>query len=134
MKKLFLILLLTTGTFVARAYDYPYLTLKTADGTTTSVSVEDLKLTFDDGELVLTNSEGSVTLTLSELSTMCFAESTSDISTDIQSLPVDEGVEVYTTGGVFVGRYESISEAKSTLRQGIYVMKTNTKSFKSVVK
>ena len=134
MKKLVLILLLMVGTLAAEAYDYPYLTIRTANGTETSVAVSELRLTFSNGQLVATNSTDSVTLTLSELSAMYFTETMNSISTGLQSVTEDEAVEVYTTGGVLVGRFDTMSQARATLKHGIYVIKTNERTIKTVLK
>ena len=133
MNRLFLILLVMASTVLAIAGDYIYLTLRTADGGETPMAVDKLRLTVSNGQLVATNSDGSVTFPLNELRVMYFSNNASGISTDIVSVPNDGAVEVYTTGGVLVGRYDSLVEAKGTLKRGIYVMKTNDKTFKIVL-
>lgn len=135
MKRILLMMVVMVATIVAHAYDYPYLTLQTASGTTTSVAVDDLVLTVSDGQLVVTNDDGSVTFTLSELSKMYFSTTASGVPTAVSTVPVADGqVEVYTTGGIFVGSYDSVAAAKSNLRSGVYVMKTNERTIKTVVK
>ncbi len=129
MKKLFLSLLLMTG-MTASAYDYPYLIFKTSSGTVETVSVESLSLSISDGKLVATNSDGSVSLTLSDLSKMYFSK-TSEGTTDIQTVETTvDKVQVYTLTGMSVGTFESLSQARSSLKNGIYVVKTNGKSYK----
>ena len=60
MKKLLitLVLMMALAT-AAQADDYPYLAFQTADGTVKAVSVTSLKLTFEGGQLVATNGDGS---------------------------------------------------------------------------
>ena len=43
-------------------------------------------------------------------------------------------VTVYTVGGRLMGSFDSVKEAREALRPGIYVMKTNTKTFKTTIK
>ena len=137
MKRLLLLLMVMAATIAAHAndYDYPYLTVKTADGTETSVAVTELVLTVSDGRLLATNGDGTVAFTLSDLSKMYFAGNSSGISTAVTTYPAPDGeVEVYTTGGILVGRYDSVATAKSKLRSGIYVMKTSDRTLKTVVR
>jgi NDP-sugar pyrophosphorylase family protein len=135
MRRILLMMMVMAATISAHAYDYPYLTLQTADGMETSVAVDELVLTISNGQLVATNGDGTVSITLSDLSKMYFSTSSSDILTAVTAFPDPDGqVEVYTTGGVLVGRYDSMATAKSKLRSGVYVMKTNEKSFKTVVR
>ena len=127
-------MMVMAATIAAHAYDYPYLTLQTTDGTETTVAVDELVLTVSDGQLVITNGDGTISLILSDLSKMYFASTSSGIST-VMSTPTASGsVEVYTTGGILVGRYDSVATAKSQLRSGVYVMKTNDRTLKTVVK
>ena len=133
MKRLFLILSVMASTALAIAGDYIYLTLRTANGRETPLVVDKLRLTVSNGQLVATNSDGSVTFPLSELRVMYFSNDASGISTDIVSMPNDGAVEVYTTSGVLVGSYASLTEAKATMKRGIYVIKTNDKTFKIVL-
>ena len=121
------------STALAIAGDYIYLTLRTANGGETPLVVDKLRLTVSNGQLVATNSDGSVTFPLSELRVMYFSNDASGISTDIVSMPNDGAVEVYTTSGVLVGSYASLTEAKATMKRGIYVIKTNDKTFKIVL-
>ena len=133
MKRLFLILSVMASTALAIAGDYIYLTLRTANGGETPLVVDNRRLTVSNGQLVATNSDGSVTFPLSELRVMYFSNDASGISTDIVSMPNDGAVEVYTTSGVLVGSYASLTEAKATMKRGIYVIKTNDKTFKIVL-
>ena len=57
----------------ADAASYDYLTFQNLDGTQTSMAVDNLKMTVNDGKHVVTNATGSATLPLSSLSKMFFA-------------------------------------------------------------
>ena len=52
MRKILLMMTVMAATIAVHAYDYPYLTLQTADGTETSVAVDGLVLTISNGQLV----------------------------------------------------------------------------------
>lgn len=135
MKKTLLIIAAAAVVETAQAYDYPYLTLQKSDGTEQSVAVEQLKLTFSDGQMVLSNSDGTTTISLSDLSKMYFSTSaTAGISTQISEVSDDSPVEVYTLSGMGLGSFESVAEAKKQLKAGIYVMKSKTRTLKITVK
>jgi hypothetical protein len=132
MNKLFAIISLLVGTTAAQAYDYPYLVVQSADGTTKSIAVESLVLTFQDGQLVATNGDGTQSFTLTDLSKMYFTSSTTAIS---QVAEQEEGpVEVYALSGMFVGRYDTLSAARANLKQGVYLMKTKGTTKKVAIK
>ena len=63
--------------------DYLYLTFQNADGTTKSLSVESLSITFEDGKLMATNVDGEEALSLSDLSKMYFSKNTSILIGDV---------------------------------------------------
>jgi hypothetical protein len=46
----------------------------------------------------------------------------------------DEIVEVFTTGGINIGKYLNINEAKSSLKPGLYILKSRQKTFKITIK
>lgn len=118
----------------ARAYDYPYLTFQTAEGTLTSVSVESLGMTIAGGEITCTNAGGTQTFQLASLSKMYF--STADVSTGISSITADEPLkaEVFTIAGVSVGTFQSLGEATASLKPGVYVIKTDKETIKIAVR
>lgn len=136
MKKFFLMMAMTLiGSTAALAnYDYPYLLLQANDGTTQSVSVTSLRLTFSDTQLTATNDEGTYHFTLASLSKMFFSERTSSVSTAVDAVSTKNTVEVYTLSGLFVGRYASVSAARNTLVKGIYVFKSNDKTYKTTIR
>ena len=138
MKKMFLPIALTMGCLAAQAYEYPYLTVRKADGTAVSLAVESLVITFSDGQLVAANSDGTTTLPVVELSKMLFESSPTDIITAIDASTLntgsDTGVEVYSTGGMFLGRFNSTEQACNQMLPGIYMMRQNGKTKKIAVK
>lgn len=135
MKKSMLMMMVLISTLQAWAYDYPYLTFQLSDGSTQSVAVESLVLTFNEaGQLVATNADGMQTFTLTNLSKMYFGTESTGIAETISSTPVDGTVEVFTTGGVFIGRFNTMSQARAQMKQGVYVVKQNGQTKKIAVK
>ena len=134
MKKLFFTTLMMAGILKAKAYEYPYLVFLNTEGTATTLSVESLSITINDGKLVVTNTDGTQTFSLSDLSKMFFTKTTdltgvNDINTDGM-----EEVEVFTIGGVKLGKYENIALAKASLKSGLYVIKSSQKTYKIAIK
>ncbi|MBQ8464316.1 MAG: hypothetical protein IJ544_09420 [Prevotella sp.] len=131
MKKLLTLTIALAGLTTAGAYDYPYLTFQSADGSTTSVSVESLTITINDGQLVVRNADGSQTFTVAQLSKMFFSETAE--ATGISTAKTDgtsEEVEVYTVGGIAIGKFASMAQAKQTLKPGLYVVRSGNKTTK----
>lgn len=127
-------LMVLTGMAAAQAdsYAYPSLTLQTTDGTNCFLSTEALVITFADGQLVATNNDGTQSFDIASLSKMFFAEETTGI--DESATASDGTVEAYTLGGVLMGRFASCDEAKTSLRSGVYVMKSKNQTKKISVK
>ena len=125
------------ATLAAMADDgYPYLTLQTTAGTEVKMAVDKMTIAFVNGQLVATNSEGSQQIPLQDMKMMYFSETaTQTVVTAIDgATATDEKVTVYTVGGRLMGSFDSVKEAREALRPGIYVMKTNTKTFKTTIK
>ena len=103
-------------------YAYPYLSIEDTAGTTISISVDELTLTISGGELVATNSAGTRTFTLSELSQMYFStEATTGVTPGGRTSAVVSQQECYDLQGRRVERPS----------KGIYVIKdTNGNSRK----
>lgn len=131
MKKIALLALALVSQIAAYAYEYPYLVFLTHDGSMTSVDVDGLDITVSDGKLIATDSLSSTSFELGQLSKMYFSTSTTGIS----KIDKAEGeVEVYSVQGVSLGKYNGISEAKSNLKPGIYVIKDKVKTIKLSVR
>jgi hypothetical protein len=117
-----------------QAYEYPYLVFQNTEGTTTAFAVESLTITISEGKLVAKNAEGTQSFSLGDLSKMYFtrqADLTGISDTDTSE---DEIVEVFTTGGIKLGKYLNINEAKSSLKPGLYILKSRQKTFKITIK
>ena len=138
MKKYLSIILALAGIATAQAEDndYPYLMFQTADGTTTAVASSNLTITFSDGKLIATDANNGIqTFTLTDLSKMFFS-ATADVTgiEETEAEEDDEAVEVFTTTGISLGKFENMKEAQSKLERGIYVMKSKSRTLKIAVK
>lgn len=124
MKKSLLLLTSLVGVLTAHAVDYPYLTFELTDGTKASVSVSsDVTLSFSSSTLTI----GSQSFTLTNLSQMYFsaADETTGIS-EVMTADLNEATDIYDLQGHKVSRDQ--------MHRGIYIIKTNSGTFKVNVK
>lgn len=111
------------GTLFVHADSYTYLTFETTDGA--KVSVEASSLTFTISGTTLT--AGGQSFVLSNLSKMYF--SSSDETVGIKTVSVQElsdATEIYDLKGRKV--------SKSQLKNGVYIVKSKSGTYKIVVK
>jgi hypothetical protein len=124
MKKILMLLTMLVGTLTAQAEDYTYLTFETTDGAKASVSVaSDVTLTIGGTTLMV----GSQSFTLTNLSKMYFSntDETTGIE-EITSATLDEATDIYDLQGHKV--------SKDQMRRGVYIVKTNSRTYKMVVR
>ncbi len=128
MKKILLLLTMLVGAMTAQAEDYTYLTFETTDGAKASVSVaSDVTLTISGTTLTV----GSQSFTLTNLSKMYFSTTHETGTTGIETidngqLTIDNSTEIYDLQGHKV--------SKDQMRRGVYIVKTNSRTYKMVVK
>ena len=124
MKKIFILLTVLVATLTVQAEGYTYLTFETTDGAKASVAVENLTLTINGTTLTA----GSQQFTLSNLSKMYF--STSDETAtgieEINSAAIEEATDIYDLQGHKV--------TKEQMKKGVYIVKTNSRTYKMVVR
>ena len=128
MKKIALTLLILVGKLTAQANDFTYLTFETTDGTKTSVDVSSLPVTINLDNSTLTI--GNQTFALADLSKMYFStadETTTGISEEL-SVKSDE----FATATFYDLQGHKVS--KDQLRKGVYIVKTQSRTYKLVVK
>lgn len=133
MKKSLFIASLLCCAAGAKADDYTHLTFQKTDSTTLSVDVASLTMTFDDGQLVATNGTATYRLSVADLARMYFSDGT---TTGIAQPDADTGstVEVYTLSGMKLGNYSSAETFARRAAKGVYVVKSNGRTFKTTVK
>ena len=124
MKKILMLLTMLVGALTAQAEDYTYLTFETTDGAKASVSVaSDVTLTISGTTLTV----GSQSFTLTNLSKMYFSNTDETTAIEeITSATLDEATDIYDLQGHKV--------SKDQMRRGVYIVKTNSRTYKMVVR
>lgn len=118
MKKLALITALALSAVAAQA-EYQSMIFRTADGAEESVGLEGLKMSFADGNMMVSNNSQNLTLPLASLSSMEF----SLIATGISSALAESGeVTVYSIDGICRGSFANIPAVKASLPAGTYIV------------
>jgi len=132
MRKIVLVLAVCCA-MMAQAADYPYLVFTSTAGITTSLSVSNMTLKVNGAQLDVTNAEGTVNFTLTELASMEF--SATDPTTALENvLDGDKPVQVYSINGMSLGSFSSLVQAVQQLDKGVYIMVQNGKSQKLIVR
>lgn len=142
MKRIYLSLMLLLGVTTASAQNYDYLILQKNSGNVTGLKIDGLKLTFDKGNLVAQNAEGTKTIALADMQKMYFSSNPTSVGSvtngDVKDLvtvengtlkvnaPADAKVAVYSVDG------RQVKPGKLTT--GTYVVRVNNKSVKVLVK
>ena len=124
MKKIVLLCMALVGALTVQAEDYAYLTFETTDGAKASVAVSSLTLTISGSTLTA----GSQTFTLSNLSKMYFSTADETVTgiSEITAATLDEAAEIYDLQGHKV--------AKDQMRRGVYIVKSNSRTYKMIVR
>ena len=129
-KKIIMACLMALTSITLQAADYQYLVFTLTDGTTQSITAQDLTLTFTGGNLTAQSGTESLTIPLTSLTKMAFSNdgSTTGISTiSSDGIQNDTDAEVYD----FDGRRITTG---TTLQRGIYIIKRNGQTTKVQVK
>ena len=124
MKKILCLFMVLVGALTAQAANYGYLTFETTDGAKASVPVESLTLTISGTTLTA----GSQQFTLSNLYKMYFSATDETVTgiEEITTATFDEAAEIYDLKGHKI--------SKSEMRKGVYIVKTNSRTFKLIVR
>lgn len=128
MKKLLLIMSLLMGLASnMKAADYDFLVFTMTDGTTQSIAVTGLQLSFTDGNLTATNGTETVTIPLTDMQKMAFSnDATMGIDNSPLTMDNSQIISYYTLDGCRLN-------GKPT-KKGVYIVKTDTKTFKMTIR
>ena len=127
MRKFILMILLVCAGMV-QAGEYAYLVFVNQQNDTTALSVTDMTLRVQDNSLSVTNADGTVSFTLTDLQFMQFMTEDGQMAMRLDNvLDANAPIDVYTILGVKVGHYSSLLEAAGVLGKGSYVI-TNGKT------
>ena len=133
MKKILVFAAMLVCAVIAQAADYSYLVFVNQSNDTTALSVSDMTLKVNDNSLTVTNAEGTVNFTLTDLQFMQFMTADGQMALRLDNiLDANEPIDVYSILGVKVGHYNSLLEAAGVLGMGSYVI-TNGKNSQTIV-
>ena len=128
-----MVLALLVCAVMTQASEYAYLVFVNQNNDTTALSVTDMTLSVNENSLTVTNAEGSVNFTLTDLQFMQFMTEEGQMAQKLdQVLDANAPIDVYTVLGVMVGHYNSLPEAARVLGKGCYVI-TNGKNAQKIV-
>ena len=107
---------------LATAGRYNSLKFTSDNGETYTIATNSLEILVNNGNLTFSNTD--LTLPLTSLVSMEFTDyDDSPTSVDAVILDGEGPVTVYSINGVFVGSFESYTEALGSLSQGVFVIK-----------
>lgn len=130
-----LLLMLASALWMqAEEYEYPYLVFTNTEGALTAFLVNDLTMHINGTQLDVTNNEGTVHFTLTDLSAMQFSVDGETLTALENVLNADARVEVYTLEGMSMGTFDGLLKAASSLRQGVYVITDGKNTQKIVIR
>lgn len=133
MRKILVFAAMLVCAVMAQAADYSYLVFVNQSNDTTALSVTDMRLKVNDNSLTVTNAEGTVNFTLTDLQFMQFMTEDGQIALRLDNiLDANEPIDVYSILGVKVGHYNSLLEAAGVLGMGSYVI-TNGRTSQTIV-
>lgn len=134
MRKTVILLALLVCAVMAQAGDYAYLVFVNQSNDTTVLSVTNLTMSISENSLTVTNTEGTVNFTLTDLRFMQFMTEDGEMADALENvLDADAPVDVYTLQGVRAGRFGSLREAAAVLGKGSYVITDGKNSQKIVM-
>jgi hypothetical protein len=116
-------LMIIVGVLSAHAGEYTFITFELSDGTKASVPVTSLTMTISGNTL----KAGSETFVLTNLSKMYFTSTNETTAIDeVTTDALDDAAEIYDLKGHKV--------SKSEMRKGVYIVKTNSRTYKLIVR
>ncbi len=134
MIKCYLMLLFVLASLLAKADDYKRLVFTTADGQTVSVAAEGLEMTIVDGQLRVSDGTSIYVLPLSTLASMAFSTDEANAIRTLAEADADAPVTVFTAAGQRAGTFASLSEARSRLPRGLYIIQSRITTSKLLVR
>lgn len=138
MKHIFLIVCLFAGSVSLLADDYNYLVLTQNDNTESgTVLRKTRRITFDGDAIVVTATDGKVTLPLSALRQISFTEAAPVGIRSVGGTWAPQRIVIYNTSGMIVrqidstdARQEVVNQYLNALPAGVYIIKEGTQTRK----
>ena len=140
MKNILLTLLCALGTLAASAQNFDYLTFRTNAGTEYSVPVDGLKITISGDKLRVSSTAQDLAFAIDELGCFFFAAEPTAIQSatadDVQVSIVNGNLQTNAPAGTTIRVYTLDGRAVPTtgLDAGIYVIKVNNRTFKTLAR
>lgn len=134
MKKICLLLAISFASLVCNAEDFKSMKFVTNSGSESLISLENLEMSFSDGNLVVKNNSVTTTFALSNLKSMEFS---SNIASGVAEISTEnnESLVIYTLQGACLGKYVMEELNNSSLAKGVYVgVKQSGETIKVLVK
>jgi hypothetical protein len=133
MRKIGMMLAMLVCAVMAQAGEYAYLVFVNQSNDTTALSVTGMTLKVNENSLMVTNTEGTVNFTLTDLQFMQFMTEDGQLAQRLDNiLDANAPIDVYTILGVKVGHYNSLPQAAGVLGKGSYVI-TNGRISQTIV-
>lgn len=129
MRKLILMFLLVCAGMV-QAGEYAYLVFTNTAGTQTALTVTNLTITVNGARLDVTNDDGTVNFSLTELAAMQFRTEAGDLAAVGNVLDGDAPVRVFSIIGTSLGEFDNLVQAASSLAHGVYIITDGKRSVK----
>lgn len=127
----------------AKAQTMDYLTFRTTEGVERSVASVGTVITFSNGNIQVENGDDKFSYTIQELSAMYFATEPTGIQpilteqSGLNNVPAGTVVRVYNIAGQPVATFrkaEGQQGLPAALPKGIYILKANGMTYKSLVR
>ena len=129
MRKLILMFLLVCAGMV-QAEEYAYLVFTNTAGTQTALTVTNLTITVNGAQLDVTNDDGTVNFSLTELASMQFRTEGGELAAVENVLDGDAPVRVFSILGTSLGEFDNLVQAASSLTHGVYIITDGKRSVK----
>ncbi len=119
---------------MCRADVFPFLTFDKSDGSSVSLDVSSLTMTFSGGKLVVSSGSGSQELDVAGLDSMYFSSDDLTLVDDLSRDVADAERTLYTVEGVKVGVFGGDGSLKGMVSPGLYIVKQGRRTSKIVVR
>lgn len=104
--------------------EFTSMKISTLSGEPTILSLEQLEMTIEDGNLLITNADGSYSLPVDNLQSMSFSNEEPSAAIALTTIAPDAAVVVYGIDGRAVGTFLSPDDARTALSAGLYILKS----------
>ncbi|MDE7096538.1 MAG: hypothetical protein K2O47_03500, partial [Muribaculaceae bacterium] len=107
----------------------PWLTFKMTDDTELSVASDNLTINYEDGYLHLLSTSAEQSIPVDQIKSMKFTQSPAAVINVTDS--ISGNAYYYNLSGIMVGHFSSVEDARKALPSGMYIVKTDSKTFKA---